>query len=338
MSNSVNKISVVLATHNGERFIEKQLDSLSQQTLPPFELVISDDCSTDRTDQILRSFVIASPFPVHYKRNSQAKGFRENFLSAINMTSGSWLAFCDQDDIWRTDKLETCAKYMTIQGVTQIVHQANLIDQNDTDIGIFAQGIQRTALRNQLSYDLWGTFFGFSMVVDRRIFDVYPADRRFIDFIDTKHLIAHDRWAFFLGQTLGKTFEIGEPLVAYRQHEMNLYGSGSHKVERKSIQSAKVENATYISATSKMLDIVETLPAATEETFPSFDRERAISVYANALRQLRARGAVYTSGRLGALIKITAMCLNGHYRNAQDGKFRWRSILRDLQITMVRNT
>lgn len=58
------RVSVALATYNGERFLREQLDSLAEQTLLPAELVVSDDGSTDRTVAIVREFAGRAPFPV----------------------------------------------------------------------------------------------------------------------------------------------------------------------------------------------------------------------------------------------------------------------------------
>ena len=58
------KISVALATYNGERFLEEQLDSVAAQTCPPYELVVGDDGSSDRTIDILDRFAKRVSFPV----------------------------------------------------------------------------------------------------------------------------------------------------------------------------------------------------------------------------------------------------------------------------------
>ncbi|MDM0113962.1 glycosyltransferase [Variovorax sp. J22R133] len=329
-------ISVVLATFNGEAFLEKQLASLACQSKAPLELIVSDDGSTDRTNDIIDRFRQTAPFPVIHRKNPVAKGFRENFLAAAGLASGDWISFCDQDDVWREDKLEVCARHMTQQGVTQIVHQATLIDEDDWPLGSYDQGIVATAVKAQLAYDVWSTFWGFSMLVDRRILGLVPPDQRFVDYIDDRHLIAHDRWAFFLGQTLGKTVEIAEPLAAYRQHGKNIYGKSTGRLVKKTVEALKAENAVYVAATRKMLQLVEAMPADTGRDFPCFDRKKAVDVYERALRQLQGRGAVYDGNRISALFRSLAMLVGGGYRNAQDSSLRWRSFLRDVMVSVAR--
>ncbi len=321
------RISIVLATYNGERYLDQQLQSLVSQTVRPFEVIVSDDNSTDYTGELLADFEKSAPFPVRRWKNSPGLGFRENFLYAASKASGEWIAFCDQDDIWRDDKLEICQGFFGDEGVTQIVHQAKLIDGAGTNTGLFNQGIERTDIKPPLFYDVWDTFLGFSMMVRRDVLNAVPASDRFVDYIEPKHLIAHDRWGFFLAQTLGKTVEIAEPLVSYRQHSTNVFGKGGKPSEEADIRS---KNRGYIEATRGMLDCIRNLPNTTEARFPRFRRDAALRIYGSALRQVEARGAIYDLDRHLAFAELVRLLSAGYYRGAQDGRFRWRSVARDL--------
>ncbi len=103
------RVSVVLCTYNGTRFLQKQLQSLRDQTLQPFELVVCDDQSTDSTLQLLESFRQEVSFPVHVMVNEVNLGSTRNFEQALQRASGEFLALCDQDDIWFPEKLATLA-------------------------------------------------------------------------------------------------------------------------------------------------------------------------------------------------------------------------------------
>ncbi len=101
----MNRISVVVCTYNGEKYIEKQLDSLIAQTYPLHEIIIQDDGSTDGTVSILHRF--AQKYPViKVFQNEEGKGVNDNFLSAMRRVSGELIAVCDQDDIWEPTKIE----------------------------------------------------------------------------------------------------------------------------------------------------------------------------------------------------------------------------------------
>ena len=110
----VHGVSVVLATHNGSKFIRKQLETLVDQTVPPLEIIVSDDASTDDTLQIIRKFASASAVEFKIVENIPPLGFRDNFLRAALSARGSLVAFCDQDDIWDTRKIDYCVDAHTL--------------------------------------------------------------------------------------------------------------------------------------------------------------------------------------------------------------------------------
>ena len=97
-------ISVAMATYNGGRFLREQLDSLNQQTVLPRELVVCDDRSTDNTVRILEEFASQAAFPVKVVVNENRLGFGDNFMKAASLCSGDLISFCDQDDIWYSNK------------------------------------------------------------------------------------------------------------------------------------------------------------------------------------------------------------------------------------------
>ncbi len=325
------KISVVLATYNGSKYLPEQLESICAQTLLPAELVICDDNSSDTTAQIVMDFCRSAPFPVTFHRNPKALGFRDNFIGAYQLATGDWIAFCDQDDVWHREKLEKVAAFTHDVQVTMIVHQASLIDETGRNIGSFNQGITTTNKRGALHYNAWGTFWGFSIVVRRDVLDIVSPARRFVDFIDPRHHIAHDRWACFLAQTLGETVEIAEPLVSYRQHASNLYGVPG-KNDQPDRRSFLAEQLPYIAATKSMLNIIESFPHDVEETFPAFDRMKANAFYRAALLHQQHRGLVFSKSRIASFFICLRGVIAGRYRAVHDGSMQWRSLAKDLKF------
>lgn len=99
------RISVAMAVYNGELFIQEQLDSFVRQTRLPDELVISDNCSTDGTVEIVREFAAHAPFPVRLFINELNLGVSKNFERAIGECTGDIIFLSDCDDIWYPDKI-----------------------------------------------------------------------------------------------------------------------------------------------------------------------------------------------------------------------------------------
>jgi glycosyltransferase involved in cell wall biosynthesis len=112
------KISVALATYNGEKFIIEQLQSLLEQTLAADEVIVKDDCSTDHTVLLVNEFIEKNHLTEKWKCsvNGTNKGFAENFKGAIDETTGDLIFCCDQDDIWLPDHIEKMAAVMEKDG------------------------------------------------------------------------------------------------------------------------------------------------------------------------------------------------------------------------------
>lgn len=103
------RVSVVMATFNGEKFLREQLDSILAQTYPIYEIIINDDCSTDSTAEIIREYSSKTDI-IKFSVNENNLGFNENFKKAAMLSLGDYVAFSDQDDIWFQDKIAVLMK------------------------------------------------------------------------------------------------------------------------------------------------------------------------------------------------------------------------------------
>ncbi|MGA9069058.1 MAG: glycosyltransferase, partial [Terracidiphilus sp.] len=123
------RISVALCTYNGERYLREQLNSIASQTRVPYEVVICDDNSTDATLDIVESFVQSVSFRVRVEHNSFRLGSTHNFEKAIQSCTGDLIALCDQDDVWRPDKLSVqAARLESDSSIGGLFSDASLVD------------------------------------------------------------------------------------------------------------------------------------------------------------------------------------------------------------------
>jgi len=108
------KTSVILSTYNGQKFIIPQLDSIREQERLADEVLICDDRSTDDTVQLVQDYIIDHGLSDSWRVivNSQNKGWRRNFIEGIWRASGDIIFTCDQDDIWRKDKILIMSQIM----------------------------------------------------------------------------------------------------------------------------------------------------------------------------------------------------------------------------------
>lgn len=125
-----------MATYQGAEFLESQLQSLTDQTLLPDELVVVDDGSTDSTHEILRAFSRQAPFPVRLVLRTDHLGTGPTFTEAMLTADADILFICDQDDVWMPEKLAVVVERMADRpDALMAFSDAVLIDATDQRIG-----------------------------------------------------------------------------------------------------------------------------------------------------------------------------------------------------------
>lgn len=109
------KISVAMATYNGEEYIIEQLESIRNQTRRVDEVIICDDQSKDNTVSVIEDYIEEHNLQEkwHVFVNEKNLGYASNFIGAADKTTGDIILFCDQDDIWVPDRVERFEKIMT---------------------------------------------------------------------------------------------------------------------------------------------------------------------------------------------------------------------------------
>ncbi len=126
------KTSVVISTYNGEKYIRDQLDSIRKQVRPADEVLIFDDQSTDQTAKIVSEYINNYDLSDSWRIsvNQKNKGWRRNFMEAMWAASGDIVFTCDQDDLWREDKVKLMAALMEQHPEIDLL-TSNYIEFND---------------------------------------------------------------------------------------------------------------------------------------------------------------------------------------------------------------
>ena len=213
------KVSVCMATHNGERYVEAQLRSILQQLNRQDEVNVVDDASRDRTCQIIRSF---NDDRIRLVESEKNRGVLLAFEAAVRMADGDVLFLCDQDDVWYPEKVSTILEaFANWPDVDLMASDAALIDDNDSLLpGTYYQN------RGKFSGNFWPNLFrckflGATMAFRGTIrfkFLPFPAC----------HDVLHDIWiGMRIAATGGKAHFIEKPLVYYRRHSGNVSRSQS---------------------------------------------------------------------------------------------------------------
>ncbi len=125
-------VSIAMCTYNGQRFIKEQLDSILNQTYANLEIIIVDDCSSDKTVDILNEYA-ANDKRIIFHQNKTNLGYLKNFEKAISLCNGEFIALADQDDIFKEKKIETFVQ--EIKENILIYSDAIIIDDNSKEVG-----------------------------------------------------------------------------------------------------------------------------------------------------------------------------------------------------------
>lgn len=105
IQNDFGLISIIMAAYNAEKTIEQAINSVLSQTYTNFELLVVNDCSTDRTAELVKS-IAAKDSRVRLISNVKNNGVSYTRKHGLEEAKGSWIAILDSDDAWAPEKLE----------------------------------------------------------------------------------------------------------------------------------------------------------------------------------------------------------------------------------------
>jgi glycosyltransferase involved in cell wall biosynthesis len=217
------KISVALCTCNGAAHLQAQLDSILQQDLPPFEIVLSDDASTDNTLAIAEAFAQRAPFFVRILRNRERLGSTRNFEQAMRACTGDLIALCDQDDVWYSQKLGTLAETLQDPAVGAAFSDGDLLQQDLPiegslwkSFGLTGQQLQEFSSGDPIAVMLRGNkVTGMTLILRRQLLE---------QVLPISPLWTHDYWLAWMLILYSRLAPCLRRLVAYRTHGQQQVG------------------------------------------------------------------------------------------------------------------
>lgn len=230
------KVSVAMATYNGEKFLREQLESLYAQTRVPDEIVVVDDCSTDRTLDILKEY--HEKKGLIYYINESNQGVNCNFFKAISKCIGDYVAISDQDDIWFPNKIEESLNKITEieKGRPAVVSSLSRdIDANGNIIGRDRSTSDTWKIGDTLFY---GNSQGCSLMMNRKLINLLKPI--------TKETPIYDWIISNVAAISGIKYNIGNVLMYYRHHSNNVMARiNVYRSDRKSVCLFLRQHALY---------------------------------------------------------------------------------------------
>lgn len=222
-STHIPAIAVLLASYNGERFLEEQLESIRSQSYPRIDVRVSDDGSSDATNRLL------AQWQQHWSKGAfeisqgPKQGFAENFRALLQITPDGYAGYCfaDQDDVWLPDKIERALSMLEAAppGPALYGSRTLLVDESGTPIGLSPLFSRPKSFENALVQSMAG---GNTMMLNQQAFALLAESARRTSFV------THDWWAYMLVTGAGGTgIYDPEPSLLYRQHAANVVGKNS---------------------------------------------------------------------------------------------------------------
>jgi len=209
------KVSVCMATYNGERYILEQLVSILSQLSINDEVVISDDNSSDQTENIIKK--LNDP-RVIFMKNKYDRGYTKNFEYALSHSSGDIIFLADQDDVWKSNKVNTIM--LALMDSDFVVSDCKVVDPELKVIHESHFAIHSVKVGFIKNF-LLPRYIGACMAFNRNVLDYalpFPSEQKYA---------AHDYWISLISEMSFKVKIINEPLILYRRHDSNASNGGT---------------------------------------------------------------------------------------------------------------
>lgn len=244
-------VSVIVITYNGARFIEAQLRSIASQSYSNFEIVLSDDGSSDNTVDLVSGLQLGRPVKIIF--NPGPRGINHNVSFALQNCSGELIAIADQDDIWRPEKIASLVDNLNM--ASAIFSDSELVDECGNSLGLtlVAGKLKRTppSLIRDLMYLLYrNSVSGHALLLRRELLQTA---------LPLSEKLMYDQQIALAAIMQGGIRFLAEPLVLHRQHAENStnrftsgrrsgLAEGGEKMRRYMYLSDAIEYVTTVGA------------------------------------------------------------------------------------------
>lgn len=223
------KISVVLTTFQGEKYILEQLESIRNQTMKPDEVLIRDDNSLDSTRKKVEQYVKKYNL-VNWKiiENVENIGWKINFKKGISEATGDIIFLCDQDDIWMQTKIEEMVNiHQQNPKIELLVSKFITIDNKKTKKNNFTNGLDKIAFDEKFIHNKYpGCVYSFRKSLFSSIVKYWNND------------LPHDQQLWIFSNLRDTLYLYNKPLIFYRRHDETATGRDdlSRKTKLRNIQ------------------------------------------------------------------------------------------------------
>lgn len=244
-----NNVHIVMATYNGEKYLQEQMDSLLSQTYADITVEVCDDGSCDKTPEIVKQYADRDE-RVSLYMNEKNQGYVKNFLSGIRRKEAQYTMLCDQDDIWYKDKVEVTlcamreaeAKYGDVP-ILVYTDAMNYDSKTKSEQGRFHANSHLQVKKVDTPHlFMENKCIGCTVMINHSL-------AAYIEKIP-EEIRVHDWWLALIAAHFGKIVYVDQPTLYYRQHSGNMIGGDTYGgyIKQRTLcmqQQKSVLQATY---------------------------------------------------------------------------------------------
>lgn len=218
------EVIILMSTYNGAPFLRQQLDSILNQSFTNWQLIIRDDGSSDKTQEIIKDYERLYPTKIKQVFGGPGGGSSESFMGMLEYANAPYCMFCDQDDFWETDKIEiSLAKIKELEKIDPIAlvfTDMEVVSEDlKKELGSFLrlQKLNPNWINNSNNLLAQSIAAGCTMILSWHLVQIIKPIKA--------PLFQHDHWVLINAAIYGVVGYCDQKTVKYRQHSHNTIGS-----------------------------------------------------------------------------------------------------------------
>ena len=217
------KISVCMATYNGEHYLLKQIYSILNQLSISDELIVVDDCSSDNTIDVIKN-LRDERIKIH--RNSKNIGHVHSFCKAVSLAKNDYIFLSDQDDIWIEGRVKLMMDSLIKNDVDLLTSNFSWVDANEKQIDVKYDGVDHNNSDKYIKniFDIFSgktNYFGCAMLFKKQLISLITPTPKFVE--------SHDLWVALAANIKKSNIHINEKTFLKRKHDLNATSTKSNR-------------------------------------------------------------------------------------------------------------